>query len=209
MPNLVNVSGIVLAGGMSRRLGRNKAVEIVGGQTLIQRVVSKLECLDPPTIVVVAELEQSEALDLPTSTRVVTDIFPGCGSLGGIYTGLSNITSDWGLVVACDMPFLDKSVIHHIIGKCKGNDVVAPVVGGRPEPIHAAYSKTCIPHIKERLQSNELKISGFFDKVRVAFVPETDIDILDPNHLSFMNVNTERDLAQARELIRLERTLDD
>ena len=197
----MDVSGIVLAGGRSRRLGRDKAVEPLGGQPLIRRVVDRLAAVVDETVVVVADEERAERLPLPDSTLVAVDAYPDCGSLGGIFTGLSAAPADWGLVVACDMPFLDLRLLRRILDLRGGHDAVVPVLDGRPEPTHAAYSKACLPAMERRLWARELKISGFFADVNVHLLPEPEIDRIDPAHLSFMNVNTPEDLQRAQALV--------
>ena len=201
MTSGVDVTGIVLAGGRSRRLGRDKAVEPLGGKPLLRRVVDRLADVVDETVVIVADTEQAERIPLPGSTRVVVDAYPDCGSLGGIFTGLMAASGDWGLVVACDMPFLDRRLLRHILDRRGDRDAVVPVLDGRPEPTHAAYSKACLPHIERRLRARELKIAGFFDDVRVRLVPEAEIDAIDPDRLSFLNVNTPDDLRRALELV--------
>ena len=201
MTGSVNVSGIVLAGGRSRRLGRDKAVEPLGGEPLIRRVVDRLADVVDEIVVVVADVEQGERLPLPGSARVVVDAYPDCGSLGGIFTGLSAASAGWGLVVACDMPFLDRRLLRRILDRRGGHDAVVPVLDGRPEPTHAAYSKACLPPMERRLRARELKITGFFGEVRVRRVSEAEIDEIDPDHLSFLNVNTPDDLERALALV--------
>ena len=195
------VSGIVLAGGMSRRLGRNKAIEPVGGEPLITRVIDRLSKVTDDTVVVANDLERASLLAMPESAHVVLDIYPGKGSLGGIFTGLSSADAEWGLVVACDMPFLNAKLFAHILSVRNGYDAVLPVLEGRPEPTHAAYSKSCLPHMRRRLEADDLKIAHFFDDVRVKFIEEQEIDLLDPEHLSFFNVNTQEDLDRSAALI--------
>ena len=194
------VSGIVLAGGMSRRLGRNKAVEPVGGEPLISRVISRLGQVSEQTVVVVNDAERASVLPLPDSARVAVDIHPGKGSLGGIFTGLSAADGDWGVVVSCDMPFLNVNLLAHLLSVKDGFDVVVPVLDG-PEPTHAVYSKACLPHIEGKLKADDLKIARFFDDVRVNYLPQQEVDRLDPDHLSFFNVNTQEDLDRAHALV--------
>lgn len=201
MRKRTDVSGIVLAGGMSTRLGRNKAVERLGGQPLVRRVIDRLAEVTDQTVVVVADLKQAEELPLPDSALVITDAYPACGSLGGIFTGLSAARADWGLVVACDMPFLDRELLEYILAQRGAHDAVVPMLGGRPEPTHAAYSKRCLPAMERRLKARELKIAGFFEEVRVGLLSQADLEDFDPEHLSFLNVNTEEDLARARALV--------
>ena len=195
------VTGIVLAGGLSRRLGRDKAVEPIDGEPLISRVIRRLEDLTDEIVVVVNNSARGDQLPLPDASKVAVDIYPDSGSLGGIFSGLSAAKNDWGFVVACDMPFLDSDLIAHILTLRHNYDAVVPLLGGFPEPTHAAYSKACLPHIERRLKSNQLRIAAFFDSVRVRSLSEEEVNQFDPEHLSFFNVNTPDDLARAVALI--------
>ena len=197
----IETSGVVLAGGLSRRLGRDKAVEPVGGEPMISRVISRLSKVSDQTVVVVNEPERAELLPLPESAKAAVDAYPGKGSLGGIFTGLTAAGGSWAFVVSCDMPFLNTSLLSHMLSLRDGYDVVAPVVDGRPEPTHALYSRVCLPHIQRRLEADELKIIGFFDDVTVRYVSEAELDLLDPERLSFFNVNTQEDLDRAHALV--------
>ena len=102
-----NVSGIVLAGGQSRRFGRDKAVEPFQGQPLIERVIRGVSQLTDETVVVVGDQARGDALPLLPGIGIAPDIYPGGGSLGGIFTGLSVARMPWGLVAGCDMPFIN------------------------------------------------------------------------------------------------------
>ena len=192
-----NISGVILAGGRSRRLGRDKAMEPVGGQPLICRVMDRVRQVTQEMVVVVADEERGQALPLGESARVAVDIYPDKGSLGGIFSGLSAAREPWALVVACDMPFLNLDLLRRLVSLREGMDAVVPVLEGRPEPTHALYSRACLPHIEARLRADDLKISGFFDQVRVRYVPEEDIARFDPDFLSFFNVNSPPDLERA------------
>ena len=194
-------TGIVLAGGMSSRLGRNKALEPVGGQPLILRVLDRLSAVTGRAVAVVNDARRAEELRLPSWVKPVVDEYPGSGSLGGIYTGLANAETDWGVVVACDMPFLNTALLTLMLSKRQDMDVVVPVLDGRPEPTHAAYSRVCLPHIRRRLDAGELKITGFFESVRVSYLDQPEVEALDPERLSFFNVNTQTDLDRAHELV--------
>ena len=187
----------MLAGGLSRRLGRDKAVEPFGGEPLISRVIGRLTELTTETVVVVNSEARTRELPLPTGAKTAVDIYPDSGSLGGIFTGLSAASNDWGFVVACDMPFLNSALISHMLTLRQGCDAVVPVLDGYPEPTHAAYSKMCLPHIERRLEARQLKIAGFFDEVCVRYVSEHEIDGFDSQHLSFFNINRPEDLARA------------
>ena len=191
------VSCVVLAGGRSRRLGRDKAVEPIGGQPLISRVVQRISPLGEEVLVVVADEARGDVLPLESTCRTVVDRYPGTGSLGGIFSGLDAASTPWVLAVACDMPFLNLDLIRCMESLRDGFDAVVPVIDGRPEPTHSLYSKACLPFIEPRLVSGDLKISGFFDDVRVKYFPEEEVRSLDPEFLSFFNVNTPQDLDRA------------
>ena len=201
----LRVTGVILAGGMSTRLGRDKAVEPLAGQPLIGRVLSMLSGVTDASVVVVNDKHRAAELPLPKDVVVAVDAYPGSGSLGGIFTGLQAANTDWALVVACDMPFLNATLLTRMAELHNGYDVVAPVLDGRPEPIHALYSKACLPHMEERLQQDKLKITGFFEHVRVRYIAEDEVDRLDPSRLSFFNVNTQDDLDRAKSLVAAER----
>jgi molybdopterin-guanine dinucleotide biosynthesis protein A len=198
----IKVSGVIMAGGASLRLGRNKALERVGGKTLVERVIDSLVPLTSEVLVVVARPEQAAALRLPPSVRVVSDRYPGKGSLGGIFTGLDASVEAWSLVVACDMPFLNGELLRHLMEASSNVDAVVPRLGGQPEPLHALYSKACLGPMERMVRAGDLKIAPLFDAVRVRYVDEETIDRIDPRHLSFFNINTQADLEEATRLVR-------
>lgn len=194
------LTGVVLAGGKSRRLGRDKLVEPFEGVPLIARVIERLRPVCSEIVVVGAEPGAADSLPLPDDARTAFDLYPDKGSLGGIYSGLAKATNHWSLVVAGDMPFLNSSLIEYMVSLADGYDAVVPRVEGRPEPTHALYAKDCLTPIHARLERDELKIARFFDDVRVRFVEEPDVRRFDPDLLSFFNVNTQDDLNRAAAL---------
>jgi molybdopterin-guanine dinucleotide biosynthesis protein A len=196
----LDISGIILAGGKGLRLGRDKVSETVGSTTLLQRAVSNLSLFDCDVIIVFAK-EQS----LPQSIayprlRIVTDIYPGKGVLGGIYTGLVASESRYNLVVACDMPFLNHGLLRYVIELSPGFDAVVPRLGNMVEPLHAVYSKGCLASIESLLKQGRLSVMELFNLVRVRYVEAEEIARFDPRHLSFFNINTQTDLKLAQEL---------
>jgi molybdopterin-guanine dinucleotide biosynthesis protein A len=196
--SMLTVSGIVLAGGQSSRLGTDKSFINVNGQSLIERIVAKLSRLSDDVIIVTNSPEQYDHLE----ARLVGDIYPGKGVLGGLYSGLRAAINTYSLVVACDMPFLDLNLLRYMILLARGHDVVIPRIGGFLEPLHAIYSKSCLEPIDRLLARGELKIIDFFSEVRVRYVEEGEVDIFDPQHLSFFNVNIPSDLEEMKKLAR-------
>ena len=188
---------MVLAGGMSRRLGRNKALEPIGGEPLIRRVVARMGLVARATIVVANNDERVDELNLPSYVVSAVDAYPDKGSLGGILTGLDAVSTQWAAFCACDMPFLNAELYRTLLALREGYDAVVPVIDGRPEPVHAVYSRDCIESIRARIVADDLKISSFFEHVRVRLVPEDCIRKVDPDLLSFFNINTQDDLDAA------------
>jgi len=198
----LDVSCIVLAGGKGLRLGHSKALEVIGNRSLLQRVVAGLSFFNSDIIVVTGTTQSfSQFSDYP-KVRVVTDIYPGKGSLGGIYTGLAASDSFYNLVVACDMPFLNQALLNYMIQISANFDLVIPRLGNMIEPLHAVYSKNCLTPIEELLKQGNLRVSQLLNLVRVRHVEAEEINRFDPKHLSFFNVNTEADLKMVRELAR-------
>lgn len=195
------ITSIVLAGGKGTRLGKDKLQEVVGKRPLLQRVVDSLSPISERILVVTARGQKRPSFQV-TQTEVATvpDIYPEKGALGGIYTGLSASGSRHSLVVAADMPFLNPDLLKHLISAATGFDVVMPRVNGQIEPLHAIYSRDCLPAIQEQLWRSQLQIRILLEQVKVRYVEEVEIDRFDPRHLSFYNVNTPDDLTKAQEI---------
>ena len=199
----MDVSCIILAGGKSKRLGRNKVVERIGNQSLLERVVTSLAPFKGEIIIVAGKDSALPQLSDYPELKMVRDIYPDRGSLGGIYSGLTSSRSFHNLVVACDMPFLNMDLLRYMIGIAVDYDVVVPrVTQDIFEPLHAIYSKNCIAPLELLIRENKFKILELYPMVRVRYIEVVEIDRYDLEHLSFFNVNTEADLKSSRELAR-------
>ena len=201
----LDITAVVLAGGMSRRLGRNKAVELFDGETLIRRAIRRMRRVAGNIMVVANDESRVAELDLPNDVAAVLDEYPGKGPLAGIYTGLNSSSTDWAVFCACDMPFLSPRIYHALLSNRDSHDAVVPIVDGRPEPVHAAYSRACLGPIGDKLVANDLKIAGFFRDVSVRYFSEDEVRAIDPDLLSFFNINTQQDLEMAVSLASAER----
>lgn len=186
-------SVLVLAGGQSSRLGTDKSFLLIDNQPLVARTVHKLAALSDDLVVVTNDLERYRSLALPA--RLVPDEAPGMGSLMGIYSGLKVARHPRALVVGCDMPFLDLSLLRYMLSLAGGYDVVIPRLGELLEPLHAVYSNACLPAMDRLLGQGRRQIITFFHEVRVRYVERAEVDRFDPGHLSFINVNTPQDWA--------------
>ena len=193
-------------GGRSTRLGRDKALEPFGTSNLLERVLSRLSLFKSDIIIVAHARQELSSVVQNRKLRVVFDIYPDKGPLGGIYTGLFTSTTPYNLLVAGDMPFLNVDLLRYMIQLSSEFDLVAPRKGNYFEPLHAVYSHACLKPIEDMLKQGELKIDKLFDRVKVRYIDSKEIDRFDPQHLSFFNINTEADLKKAKELITQKRT---
>jgi molybdopterin-guanine dinucleotide biosynthesis protein A len=181
------MTGIVLAGGESRRMGRDKAFLKLEGIPMIEHVLRTLRTIFPRTIIVTNNPSAYASYE----AAVVTDAVKKQCPLAGIYSGLLSSAEEYNFVAACDMPFLNPDLITYMTGLVDGYDIVVPMTAGRNvEPLHAIYSKRLLPVIKKQLHGDERKIQGIFKEARVKYVTETEIDRYDPERRSFRNLNT-------------------
>lgn len=184
------VSAAIMAGGRSRRMGRDKAWLELGGRPLIAHVADVMrEVADE--VLVVANDERYATL----GHRVVPDRYPDGGALGGIATGVGAAAHDRVLVVACDMPFLRADVWRLLIARSEGADAVVPRTGGEWETLHALYTKACLVPMERALGEGRLRVISFFPDVRVRELGEADLRALDPDLRALTNVNTPEELA--------------
>ncbi len=195
-PRIQNVSGILIAGGKSRRMGQDKRFLRVGQKSLFRRTLEVLTATFTETIVVLAE--PVAALDVQ-GCRVVYDQIPNAGSLGGLYTGLVAATKPRVFAVACDMPFLESKVIRSMISCDESADVVVAELSGRFQPMHAVYSQRCRPFLKTMAEQRDLKIQKLFrqGELRITVVDTRHLGILESGLRSFENINTPDDLVRA------------
>jgi len=185
---------IILSGGNNRRMLHNKAFLQMGQKSIIEREIEVLSTFFSRIIVVTNTPENHEHLRV----SLVSDVVPGKGPLGGIYSGLMAPKDKYNFVVSCDLPFLNAGLISYMIELTEGHDIVVPRLNGLVEPLHAIYSKYCLIPIKRQLDRNELKIQSFFGEVKVRYIRESEIKKYDPKGIAFFNVNTEEDLGKAR-----------
>jgi molybdopterin-guanine dinucleotide biosynthesis protein A len=164
---------------------------------MIEHVLERISGLGQnETLLITNKPDLYAYLQLPT----YTDLLPEKGSLGGIYTALHYSASAYTLCVACDMPFLNVKLLRHLIDLSKAGEhhVIVPRVDGYPEGMHAVYSKACLAPIRARLDTDQLKIIGFYEDVRVRYIDESQWQAFDAQGLSFLNINTPDELRAAQ-----------
>jgi molybdopterin-guanine dinucleotide biosynthesis protein A len=196
----LDISCIILAGGKSIRFGHDKVLEKIGNTSLLEQVISQVDSLSKDIIIVTAKERNFAQLANHPKIKIASDIFPGQGSLGGIYTGLVKSDSFYNLVVAADMPFLNEPLLRYMIRVSDGFDFVLPRINNMYEPLHAIYSKNCIAPIKSILEHGKKVIVELFKYVKVRYVEAEEVDRFDPRHMSFFNINTREDLELAKKI---------
>jgi molybdopterin-guanine dinucleotide biosynthesis protein A len=196
-------TGIILAGGKSTRLGRDKASELLMGVPLLQHAVMAMRSVVGQIIVVKARGQTLPAFASGVPLRDVDDDYPETGALGGVYTGLSSMKTEDAVVVACDMPLLRAGLLSYLLaGTSVGADAVVPLSEtGQPEPLCAVYTLDCLKPIQKRLEAGQLKVTSFLEDVRTIYVQPSEWRRMDPDGRSFLNVNREEDLEKARALL--------
>ncbi|MEP7188145.1 MAG: molybdenum cofactor guanylyltransferase [Roseiflexaceae bacterium] len=204
-------SAIVLAGGVSRRLGQDKRhLRLWGaaGPMLLEYVTDIVARMCADVVVVLNDPDAWAGLP----ARLVPDVYADGGSLGGIYAGLLAAKHDCALAVACDMPFLDAALIDAMLARPRDYDVLVPrsLQPGAArnaldvEPLHAIYAKSCLEPMRATLESGRRQIAAFFPSVRVAYVEPDETRRYDPTGRSFLNVNTPEQMAEAERELRTE-----
>ena len=188
------MTGIILSGGKSLRMGKDKAFIKVEGIPIIERITALFHKLFKETMIVTNHREAY----LYLKVTLHEDLIPNAGALGGLYTGLFYSTFPYSFVVACDMPYLRSEVIHHLIEKIKGYDVVVPRTEDGLEPLHALYSKKCVEPIRSVLAEKKTRIIDLYPLVRVRVIEAKEILPVDPGMESFININTPEELIRFR-----------
>ncbi len=180
------VTGVILAGGTSSRMGQNKAFLPLEGRPLITHVLDRLAEVCQEVLVVANQLHLYAGLGV----RLVQDVFAGVGVLGGLHAGLQAATYELILAVGCDMPFLNPCLLRAFIGWADGYDAVVLQNGNRVEPLHAAYRRTCLEAVEAAIRAGQQRILSFFPYVRIRYLSPQQIQPLDPELRSFININT-------------------
>jgi molybdopterin-guanine dinucleotide biosynthesis protein A len=190
------ISLVIQAGGQSRRMGEDKALKLFLGRPLIQRVVDRLRPISDEIFVTTNHPEKYAFLGL----RLVPDILPGLGTLGGLYTALASASSSIVAVVACDMPFASADLLVQAARILVQEDVdlVIPRTIEGLEPLHAVYRReTCLPVVHSAVESNQLKVIDWFPQVRVREQTPQEVVRIDPSGLTFLNLNTLEEFTRA------------
>ncbi len=190
---IAEAAAVILAGGRSSRMGRPKALLLFDGEPLIVHIVRTLRRLFDEAVVVAAADQELP----PLAVTLVRDEVADQGPVGGIHYGLKAASKEVAFVTSCDAPFLNLSLISHLVSRISNYDVVVPYWQNRFQPLHAAYRRSVLPHLQEQLERSELRPVFLYEKVRTCKLDEDEIRRFDPEGLSFLNMNTPQDYEAA------------
>ncbi len=173
--------------------GENKALIEIDGKTIIQMEIEVIERVLDRIIIITNKFDQYAFLKKP----MFSDVKPGYGSLGGIFTGLNFCSTEYGFVFACDMPFLNEEIVSHICWRSLEHDITIPRIDGHFEPLHAIYSCRCVRFMEKLMQTGDLKITNLLNEVDILEIGQKELERIDPYFRFRINVNTPEDLAKA------------
>jgi molybdopterin-guanine dinucleotide biosynthesis protein A len=197
--SLTELTVVIQAGGESRRMGQDKGLVSFFGAPLIARVAERFKPIAAELLITTNRPEDYLFLGLP----LFSDILPGMGALGGLYTALSAARHSLVGVVACDMPFASPSLLIALRDELLPGiyDIAIPHSPDGFEPFHAVYRReTCLPHILAALQDGKRRVDAWFHAVKLRRFSPTEILPYDPHQLAFLNTNTPVELAEAETL---------
>ena len=202
---MLRISGAVLSGGQSSRMGQEKGLMKLGEISLVERVAAAVsEVADEVIIAVAPSMIQAYRSALDSQYKIVGDKQRDQGPIFGLISGLSSASGDYVVVCPCDTPLVRPEVLKMIREKAVGFDGAVPVIRGYLEPLVACYSRTiCLSAFEKKASSGAMKLVDALEGLKIVRVPEQSIRRLDPELESFWNLNTPADLAEAKR--RLER----
>jgi len=193
---MFDVTGFILVGGASRRMGQDKAQLRLGPQTVLERVAAELRAATSSVTLVGARQDYDGVPNVP-------DVHEKWGALGGIHAALSASRADWILVVACDLPFVTRDLFERLKSFVDTTvDAIVPVqLDARPQPVCALYRRsTCLPAVEELISAGEHSPRALLASIRTCYVEFKQLEDLRGAEDFFLNLNTPEDFDQARRL---------
>jgi molybdopterin-guanine dinucleotide biosynthesis protein A len=179
---------LILAGGLSRRMGRDKAALPAGDGTLLEHLVRRLAPTGDETIIAGGSLTPKIE-----GVRLIEDRYPGLGPLAGIHAGLIAARFPEVFVVACDLPDVAPALVALLRGLAAGREAVVPRIDGQPQGTCALYQRTLAPHIEALLEAGERSVKSLLATCQVRYVDADEVRAVDPELRSFRNINTVAD----------------
>jgi molybdopterin-guanine dinucleotide biosynthesis protein A len=192
---ITDCTAIILAGGDSQRMGRDKASLLLGEQTLLQRVIAKMQLVFPQVVVSVRQLRPEIDLPQVCDEQPSAGTEAGAGPLAGLAAGLGHVTTPWAFVVACDMPFVEPAMVELLAKFRSEYQAVVPVVQGHTQPLAAFYAGTCLGTIRAHLKDGgKNSLRAVLEQLQVRYVDEAELLKADPALHSFFDLDTPQDV---------------
>ena len=166
---IANLTGVLLAGGKSHRMGQDKASIKINGVTMFERALELLQKFCS-RIIIAGDRPDLERPNLPA----LPDLYPG-SALGGLYTGLKASTTEWVLVAPCDMPYPDKRIVERMLEIRDGYDAVVPRTPAGYEPVFALYRKSCLPQMESMLRQDQFRIYDFYQSIKIRYLDRHEL----------------------------------
>lgn len=193
---MTDLEGAILAGGRSRRMGRDKAALRIGGIPMLVRVANTLSSVVEQIRVVGNDV--TETGGFPNQP----DLRPGLGPLSGIHAALATTHASAVLVVACDLPFVTPALLRRLVEELTpAMEAALPRIAGRAVPVCAVYRATCLDALEACLDRGELQAQEFVAELNARFITDDELARIDPERLALKNINTPADLGQAEAIV--------
>lgn len=196
-------TGVILAGGMSRRMGRDKGTLLLGKQTVVEHVIETVSQVVDEMILICNKPEIYRRFGVP----IFADVLPAKGALVGIHAGLVASKTEHSLFVACDIPFVKKRFLDYMLSKLEHKnhaedaEIVVPRSKFGYEPLCAIYSQRCVPEIESMVNNNVMRVSSLLEKFNTCVISEEEISALDSEG-SFFNINSKDDYKKAKDYLK-------
>ncbi len=191
------MTGIILAGGSSHRMGTDKSFLDLGGTPVIGHVVKVMTGAFARVLMITNDPDKYARFGLPMKA----DIISGIGTLGGIHAGLTYIEDDAAFFAASDMPFIRPALIDYLVAAFHDTQAVVPYLNGEYEPLLAIYAKSCLSAVEKTIASRKRRAVGFLSNVRVRIIRNDEFSTVDPDRISIFNINTPDDYERAKRIV--------
>ncbi len=184
-----NVTGIILAGGKSTRMGSDKGLLSIHGKTFVEMILDKLSPLVSKVMISANNKTYGKF-----GVTVYHDEIKEAGPMGGLFTVLQKVSTDYILIISCDIPFVRTEILEYLLSKvAEGYDAFVPIHRGAAEPLCAVYSKNCLPVLRRQLEKKEFKMKEMFRELKLKYIP---VDKIEGVEESLYNINTPESLLQ-------------
>ncbi|BAL81317.1 molybdenum cofactor guanylyltransferase [Caldisericum exile] len=199
----MNTKPVILVGGKSRRFGSDKFFLTINGNLIFERTYRILKDVfqkEPVFVGRQAPIKNYEFIE---------DLIPNLGPIGGLYTAFNYFNTDFVFLTACDMPFINREVLKFMMENLDRNTYacVPKLENGYIEPLFAFYSKKLLPKIERNIEVNNLKLRSLLDE-NVQYVYSDEIKSIDPELLTFLNINTKNDFDKICKILENEKVTD-